>query len=739
MSVKANKNKVSIKHKPKQEKPLKGEKIVSGNIPKWAPIAVLVFTALLYAKALTNGFATWDDDCYILQNPYIRDFSLNGIKSIFTTFYNANYHPLTTLIYLFEYNYFGLNPFPFHLLSVLLHLLNTWLVFKFVEQLSGKKITSLVVSLLFAIHPMHVESVAWVSEQKDVLYSLFYLLSLLLYLRYLKLCFSANNTIIPDVNKSKRTKYYIGTLLFFTFSLLSKSTAITLPVLLIALDIYKGRKINAKSLIEKIPFIILSVFFGILAILSQQSVINDFFFSFSYIQKVFLFTYTIAFYIVKLIAPFNLSAMHYYPDIHGGIFPWQYYASLPLILFIALLLIRRISKVFKKSGIKKEIIFGILFFLITISVTLQIVNVGFALTAERYTYIPYIGLFYIAGQWISGILEKHKKIKYSKVRNTVIAVFSVFAIMFTCQTWYRIGVWKDGEILFTDVIKNNPDMYHCYWIRGNIKYGKADYQGALEDYNSALKYNPKHFCIRNRGYVRNKLGDFKGAIEDMNFAINSDSTIAETYNIRGMAYYGLGNIKSAILDYSKAILLNPKYAEAYNYRGAAYYVSGDIKSALPDYNKAIQLYPEYAEAYNNRGAAYCGLDNTKLALADFDKTILFSPKYAVAYDNRGVLKTKTGDINGAMKDINMAISLAPDNPKTFCNRAYIKIIQKDLKGAIEDFNYSLKLKPDDGKIYYDRGLAHYNLNETTEACKDWQKALELGNEDAIHMLHQYCK
>jgi len=635
----------SIQQKSKQVKPA-DKKGAFENVPKWAPVAVLTFTALLYIRALYNGFANWDDDYYILNNPFIRDFSLNGVKAIFLSFYYSNYHPLTTLTYLFEYTWCGANPFLYHLSNVLLHLLNTWLVFKVAEQLSGKKITALVVSLLFAVHPMHVESVAWISERKDVLYTLFYLLSMLVYLRYLK--------------SGYQTKHYIGVLLFFVASLLSKPAAVTLPVLLIALDAYKGRKINTRSLLEKVPFLLLSLFFGILAVLSQKAgkSINDFSLSYSFAERIFLFTYAIAFYIVKLVVPFSLSAMHYFPNTHGGAFPWQYYASLPFLLFIVWL-------VTKRNLFQKEIVFGVFFFLITISVMLQIVSVGSAITAERYTYVPYIGLFYLAGQWFSGIIQK-------PARNFAMVILLLFVIMFSCQTYARIGVWKDGNVLFTDVIKKNPDYFHGYWIRGNVKSKKGDLQGALHDYNKTLEYNPKYVtCLIMRGDVRNKLNDYKGALQDMNLAISLDSTIAEAYNNRGMANYGLGNIKSSILDYNKAILLNPGFAMI----------------------------------YNNRGSAYDGLGDTKLALLDYNKAILMDPELAIAYNNRAVLKAKTGAISEAIKDINITIKLTPDYAEAYGNRGNIKAMQKDYKGSFEDYNYSLKLKPNDGKVYYNRGVA----------------------------------
>ena len=361
-----------------KQKVLVAVKEVSVDIPKWAPAAVIIFTALLYCKALNNGFVYNDDGVYILENPFLRDFSVKGIIAIFSKFYNANYHPLTTVTNLFEYRFFGLNPLPYHFTNVLFHLLNTWLVFSLTERLSGKRVTALIVCILFAIHPLHVESVAWLAERKDVLYASFYLLSLLAYLKYLSSRF----------NK----KQYVFTLFLFLASLLSKSAAVTLPVLLIAIDIYKGRKLNAKSLTEKIPFILLSLLFGALTIMSQKtgSGINDLSSSFGFLSRVFLFTFRIAFYIIESVIPFRLCAMHCLPDDTVNVLPFYYYISLPFLLMVTWLIAKKYTN-------KKEVIFGVAFFLISISVMLQIINVGVAITAERYTYIPYIGLFYIAG------------------------------------------------------------------------------------------------------------------------------------------------------------------------------------------------------------------------------------------------------------------------------------------------------------------------------------------------------
>lgn len=634
MSRTLKKNIQQNKPKPKQSKAI-GKSSDSFKIPDWAPFAVLALTALIYIRALYNGFASWDDDNYILNNDFIRNFSIQGFKAIFSSFYFANYHPLTTLTYWFEYSLFGLNPLPYHLLNVLLHLLNTWLVYKLAEKLSGKKITALLVALFFAIHPMHVESVAWISERKDVLYTAFYLLSLLMYLRFLK----AEN----------KTKLYIAALLLFVCSLLSKSAAVTLPIILIAIDLYQGRKFSVKMIVEKIPFLLLSILFGILAILSQQSTesISDLSLSYPFIDRIFLISSAVSFYIVKLFAPLGLSAMHYFPETHGGSLPWMYYVSLPFILLLCWLVIRR-------SSFRKEILFGAGFFLIAISVMIQLIPVGFALTAERYTYVAYIGLFYFIAQWIAGL-------KNGQLKSTAFTVVIIFAIIFSYQSWSRIGVWKDGKTLFSDVIEKYPESFHAYWIRGNIKNNDEDLQGALQDFNKSVEYRPGFvFGLINRADVKTKLLDYKGALDDMNIAIKLKDDVSEAYNNRGMAYDGLGDTMKALQDYNKAILINPKLAKA----------------------------------YNNRGVLKANIGNTAGAQQDINMSISLDADDADAYSNRGNLKAMMKDFKGSIEDYNYALKLKSNDKSTYYNRGISKLNLKDTTGACEDWNKALQLGND---------------------------------------------
>jgi len=616
---------------------------VTNNLPSWIPYVVMAFAFVLYGKAVYNDFTNFDDDFYVLNNPFIRDFSWNGINTIFSSFYQGNYHPFTTLIYLFVYKLFAMNPMPYHLVNVMFHVFNIWLVYKLVEQLSGRQVTALIVSVLFAVHPMHVESVAWVSELKDVLYSSFYLISLSVYLRYLKSGYQMN--------------YYWITLILFVGSLFSKSAAVTLPILLIAIDLYKGRKFDAKAIIEKIPFLILALIFGILAVMSQkaQGSINNITTSYNLIIRFFFLASALAFYFYSVVAPFNLSAMHYYPKVHEGMLPFEYYASLPFILILLWFIIR-------KSTLRKEILFGVFFFLISISVMLQIVAVGSALSADRYSYISYIGLFYIIGQWMATI-------KTERIKNTAIGIFSLFVLLFSIQTYARIDTWKDSASLVEDVIEHNKDVYFGYWLRGNLKKGQGDLQGALQDYTRAIQLNNNvDDSYFNRGIIFDKMGDAKAAIEDFSKAIQLNPKSADTYNNRGWAYFEMGDAKSAVADFGQAVSLNPKYAQAYNNRGWVYYKAGDMKAALPDFDKAIELQPEFLTSYFNRAALKAEIKDYAGSFADYNYLLKLQPKNHNIFYSVGMIYLDMGDTANACKNWKNAFLLGNKNAKEMMDK-----------------------------------------------------------------------
>ena len=598
----------------------------SYDLGRFVPWAIMLVTAIVYSKAIHFELTNFDDDFYINKNPFLRDFSLSGVKAIFSSFYTSNYHPFTTLTFLLEYHFRGVDPLSYHVINVCLHVINTGLVFLLAKRLSGNQVTAIVVASLFGLHPMHVESVAWVSERKDVLYSAFYLLSLIAYLKF---------------RDTAKWGYYALCLTLFLCSLFSKSAAVTLPVLLVAIDWYRGQNPSIKRLLPMAPFWALSLFFGILNIMAQTAggAINDVLATYNLFNRFFLFTGGIGYYLFSLVLPVNLCAMHFFPNLNHGLLPWAFYASLPFDAVVLYFLFR------KGGSARKDRVFGVAFFLIAVSVMLQIKAFGSAYASERYTYIPYIGLFYIVGQWMSVRLEK------AGSGLMIWGGFGAVLLTFGALTINRMGYWENGVTLFTDVVDQYPDQFIGYWLRGNLLKQAGDADAAFRDYSKAIALNPKdedsHF---NRGKIFDERGDFAHAIKDYDVAIRLDPKKADAYNNRGWAYFEQGDTTTALRNFDTSLSLDPKFAEAYNNRGWVNYVVGNKEAAFSDFSNAIKYKPEFLKSYFNRALVSKQLGHFTAARDDYSRVLQINAQSPDAWFQRGVSELNLGDTASACAD-----------------------------------------------------------------------------------------
>ena len=336
---------------------------------------IAVITFIVFSPSLKCGFTNFDDNHFIVENPLIVSHSI-PIKKIFTTVVTENdYYPITILSFAVNYKLGKLDPYGFHLLNVLLHVLNTLLVFWFIFILTKRNLLmAAFVALFFGIHPMHVESVTWVTERKDVLFLFFFLIALITYMRF---------------RVSRKMSWYIITSILFILSCLSKGTAVVLPGILIIIDYLLTDKLNRKMFIEKIPFFLISAGFIILTYLLHKTGTLRFDVDDRTVaQKIIFATYDLLWYIFKLIIPSNLSAFYAAPRLNE--IPIVFYIS-PLILlgFLAIIYLY-----FRKN---KFVIFGLLFYFFSIVLMLQFVPSGGSLfiMADRYNYLPSIGLLFI--------------------------------------------------------------------------------------------------------------------------------------------------------------------------------------------------------------------------------------------------------------------------------------------------------------------------------------------------------
>jgi len=651
--------------------------IIKNNI--WI-ILILFLTLLIYSNAIKNDFVNWDDSSYVQNNPHIKSLDLGSIKKIFTEPYYLNYHPFTTLTYAIEFSFFKLNPHPYHFFNVLLHLINTLLVFLLIKKITKRIEVPLITALLFAIHPFHVESVAWISERKDVLYAMFFLLSLIFYISYQK--------------KNKNISYLIIAFILFVASLMSKSAAVTLPLIILLLSYHINKKIIIKDWLYALPFFALSFIFGVIAIKTQKESIeitniNEIY---TFFERILLICFSLYFYIIRFIIPFGFSALHPYPSTDNIALPTEYYfAPVFLILLIVIIFIT-------KKEFRSILIFGLLFFITTIFLIIQIIPLGHAVVSERYTYIPYIGLSFIISNVIALLYEKNFKVM-------IIILTIPYLIFLSISTFEQTLTWKNSESLWTKVIEVYPHSYIAYNNIGLAKVDKKLYDAAIQNYTKAIEMNVKYpNPYNNRGNVKTELGDIKGAIEDYSKAIAIKSDYSNAYYNRGIARAKLSDIKGAIEDYDEAILLNSKYSEAYNNRGYVLALSGSLDKSLADFDKAISLDSNYLDAYSNRGNVLSMIGRLDDALRDYKKAIKLKPNYYQVYDNIASLYFNKGDF----------------------------------KHALQYYNSVIKIAPQLAHGYYNCGNTKYKLNDLDGACADWNTALKLGDESASKMLQMYC-
>lgn len=524
---------------------------------------ILLLTIIIYYRSFSNDFVlNWDDENFILKNTRVQELSTGMLTDIFTSFFRGNYFPLTAFCYALEYHFFGTQPQAYHVLNVTIHLASIYFLFHLVKKLTGRIEAAAITALLFGIHPMQVESVAWIAELKNLLYGLFFILSLLQYLRFLD---------------SARYKYLLSAFLFFVLSSLSKSAATPLPVVLILVDIYRGRKVNTISVIEKVPFIIVSLAIGIIAIFAQQEAhaLQDLSVAFSFSDRIFLTTYQVMVYLLKLFAPVNLSAFYYYPSASLG---WEYFISPFIILLV-------IITVYKAKKMRRDLIFGLMFFIVSISVMLQLIPFGGAIIAERYVYIPYIGLFIIIGLFYCNVSDNIFAFS-SKLKKPLPIVMTGFILFLAITAFNRVPVWKNSVTLFTDVIEKNPDRDFGYQYRGVARAMAGDYKGCIEDQDEAISINPKY---------------------------------PEAYYSRGLAKMSTGGYKSGFEDFQKAVEYKKDYYDAYNNMGTAMIKFKQFDKALGYFDKVLQFKPGFTLAYYNKGVCFYYLNNMPQACVFWGK------------------------------------------------------------------------------------------------------------------------
>jgi Tfp pilus assembly protein PilF len=591
-----------------------------------------------------SGFIDLDDKTYVTENMHVRNgLTAEGALWGFGTGRAANWHPLTWMSHMLDVELFGLDPHRHHLINLLFHVANSLLLFFVLHVMTKGLWQSAFVAALFALHPLHVESVAWVAERKDVLSTLFWLLTMASYFYY--------------VQRPKAQRYVL-VLVFFACGLMAKPMLVTLPFVLLILDYWPLNRLRRETLPEarqtkpvesanpgkqrtktgkkkqasreertrtaepvpsassslswkgvlslaweKVPLFALSMVSSIVTFLVQQKggAVGSAE-SFPLVARIENALVSYVVYIGKMFWPTDLAV--FYP--HPGSWPvWQVLGAglfLAVVTWAALRTARR----------SPYVIAGWLWYLGTLVPVIGLVQVGQQARADRYTYVPLIGLFIIVSWGIPALVKK-----WRHGRKVLAACATVVLSCFFIVTWTQVGYWRDDFTLFGHAVTVVDDNHSAYCSRGNVYAAEGRHRQAIRDYDEAIRIKPGHsMYYHNRGSAYAALGDQRRAIEDYDKAITIEPRSSVLYNSRGNAYARLGVPKQAIEDYGRAIAIEPSYAWAYANRGSVYGALGDYDHAMEDFNRAIALDPQLVLAYRNRGQLNRALGNGVKAYED---------------------------------------------------------------------------------------------------------------------------
>ena len=760
-------------------------------------LVVVTLTAFWQLKQC--NFINYDDPTYVTGNIHIRQgITMDAIRWAFTSGYAANWHPLTWMSHMLDVQLFGLNAHRHHLINLLFHIANTLLLFSVLHRMTKAPLKSAFVAALFALHPLHVESVAWVSERKDVLSTFFWMLTMAAYVSYVEsLPASSPQSSVHGLQSSKLSfpplglrnlssvLRYVGALVFFASGLMSKPMLVSLPIVLLLLDYWplgrttlcpsdacpdfqkrenkladsnrkasssKKRKIKSRNkctipgnapssvmsptpsvstltvlgnlFLEKIPFFVLAAFSCIVTYAVQQKG--------GAVKSIQVFPLSVrisnalvssVLYMKKTIWPADLAI--YYP--HPGLLP--FWKVIGAVLFLGALVSFAVREAIKFPYIA----FGLLWFAVTLTPVIGIIQVGDQAMADRYTYVPVIGLFVLAAWLIPELLNKRCP---APLLRGVLLVSSTLILACLCiATWTQVGYWANSISLYDHTLEVTNRNFLIHYDRGAAYVDRGNYGEAIEDFNSAIEIDSKYApAYGGRGIAYEGIGNYPKAIGDFNEAVEIDPSLAWAYNHRGALYGKLGDFRQAIEDFNRVIEIDPGYLEAYYNRGAANSKIGNCREAISDFSKTIEADPGRAEAYYNLAVSYGKLGDYGKEIENYGKVIEINPGSAQSYNSRGIAHDKLGNYRQAISNYDRALEIDTHSAMVFNNRgnAYGKL--GNYRRAIEDYDRAVELDPGYVMSYYNRGVAYFELGQDGAAKEDLKNAARRGCEEAMAIL-----
>ena len=584
--------------------------IAGGSARRWVSLSLAAVTVVAYAGVWRNGFVAWDDPSYVSENSHVLGgLTWRGVVWAFTNTQGANWHPVTWLSHMLDVQLLGPDPGMHHAVGLLLHVLNSVLLFGVLHRMTGAPGRSAFVAALFAVHPLHVESVAWAAERKDVLSTLFWMLTMAAYVAY--------------VERPQRRRYVL-LFVVFALGLMAKPMLVTLPFVLLLLDLWplaRHERTTWYALVrEKIPLMALALALSMVTFLAQQHA--------GAVQQLLgvplgfrvanaLVSYIR--YIGKAIWPTGLAALYPFPESLDG---WKVVGAVIALAAASIVAIRARAR-------RPYLTVGWFWYLGTLVPVIGFVQVGYQAMADRYTYIPLIGLFIVVA-WGANELSA----AWPSRRVILASAASVIVVAGIALTRAQVQVWHDGVALWQHTVAVTQGNFIAQTNLGYELAQRGRFDEAAEQYREALRISPNYILARqNLGLALASQGKYADAIDQYQTALRLQPANAVLRADFGLTLANAQRDSDAIAQYQEALRLQPDLALANVRLGNALVRQGNVSEAIAHYEHAIRVDPSSAEAHNNLGVALANRGSIDEAIVQFSSALRLKPDYADARNN----------------------------------------------------------------------------------------------------------
>jgi len=660
---------------------------------------IILLTVVAYVPAMRGGFI-WDDGLLISENRTVR--ASDGLYRFWFTTEAPDYYPLAWSLWWLEWRLWGDSTTGYHVVNVLLHAVNAVLVWIILRHL--KIPGAWLAGLLFAVHPVNVATVAWISEQKNTLSMLFYAVAILLYLRF---------------DEDGRWRWYGLSLAAFLLALLSKSAVVMLPVVLLGCVWWTRGKVRWKDFLRCGPFFGLSLVLGLVTIWFQyhQALGGYTIRAASFPSRLAAAGWVPWFYLYKALLPLNLTVI--YPKWQIDASRWVSY--LPGIILVGCLIVFW----WRRKTWGRPLLFGLGYFVVMLFPVLGFFDQGFyqfSLVADHWQYCSIVGaiaLSVAAGEMIFRRMGEQRRCLGTVAGMAVLMVLAV-------ATWRRGHVYADEETLWRDNVAKNPNAWLAHHNLG-IALGQAGrIQEAIWHWEQALRIKPDYARTHyNLGIALGQVGKLADAIAHYEQALRIKPDYAEAHNSLGAALWQAGRIQEAIGHYEQALRIKPDYAEAHNNLGTVLAGQGRVSEAIAEYAAALRIKPDYADAHYNLGVALASQGRISEAIAEYAAALRIKPDHAEAHHDLGIVLAGQGRVEEAIAEYRASLRIKPDNVEARNNLGVALASQGRVSEAIAEYAAALRIKPDYAEAHYDLGVAFEQEGRIQEAVGHFEQALRI--------------